>query len=80
MRAFQPRKRPTHPPYDDYDENTQNNDKYFQNDKDSDYEEDRHTENQAVDPLRHLVRLFGLQTPQMSAVAVNALLFVAQMV
>lgn len=31
-------------------------------------------------PLKHLVRLFGLQPNQISAVAVNALVFVAQMV
>lgn len=31
-------------------------------------------------PLRHLVRLLGLQPNQISAVAVNALIFVAQMV
>lgn len=31
-------------------------------------------------PLRHLVRLFGLQTNQISAVAVNALVFLAQLI
>ncbi|XP_049874968.1 uncharacterized protein LOC126373054 [Pectinophora gossypiella] len=31
-------------------------------------------------PLKHLVRLFGLQPNQISAVAVNALVFVAQMI
>lgn len=31
-------------------------------------------------PIRHLVRLFGLQPNQISAVAVNALVFVAQLV
>lgn len=31
-------------------------------------------------PLRQIVRLFGLQPSQISAVAVNALVFVAQMV
>lgn len=33
-----------------------------------------------MSPLRHLVRLLGLQPKQISAVAVNALIFVAQMV
>lgn len=33
-----------------------------------------------LSPLRHLVRLLGLQPRQISAVAVNALIFVAQMV
>lgn len=48
-------------------------------------EETRPNDNldEAVNPLspfRHLVSLFGLQPSQISAVAVNALLFVAQMV
>ncbi|XP_045773591.1 uncharacterized protein LOC123872994 [Maniola jurtina] len=33
----------------------------------------------SMSPLRHLVRLLGLQPKQISAVAVNALIFVAQM-
>ncbi|CAH2258985.1 uncharacterized protein LOC120631618 [Pararge aegeria] len=33
-----------------------------------------------MSPLRHLVRLLGLQPKQISAVAVNALIFVAQMI
>ncbi|XP_026752453.1 uncharacterized protein LOC113512739 [Galleria mellonella] len=33
-----------------------------------------------VNPLRYLVKLMGLQTNQISAVAVNALVFVAQMI
>ncbi|KAJ0176149.1 hypothetical protein K1T71_008323 [Dendrolimus kikuchii] len=34
----------------------------------------------SMTPLRHLVKLFGLQPNQISAVAVNALVFVAQMI
>ncbi|XP_023941352.1 uncharacterized protein LOC112048170 [Bicyclus anynana] len=34
----------------------------------------------SMSPLRHLVRLLGLQPRQISAVAVNALIFVAQMI
>ncbi|XP_045452059.1 uncharacterized protein LOC123661103 [Melitaea cinxia] len=33
-----------------------------------------------MSPIRHLVRLLGLQPKQISAVAVNALIFVAQMI
>ncbi|XP_068631858.1 uncharacterized protein [Battus philenor] len=51
----------------------------------SSYEENRpnvnlHQTSSPVSPWRHLIRLLGLQPNQISAVAVNALVFVAQMI
>ncbi|XP_047534239.1 uncharacterized protein LOC125068909 [Vanessa atalanta] len=78
VRAFQPNislnnKRPKPDNSNEYN----NNENYS--------EENKHSYNTnevpySMSPLRHLVRLLGLQPKQISAVAVNALIFVAQMI
>lgn len=50
----------------------------YTHDKGPDY--DVNETQSPLTPLRQIVRLFGLQPNQISAVAVNALVFVAQMV
>lgn len=50
----------------------------YSQDKGPDY--DVNETQSPLTPLRQIVRLFGLQPNQISAVAVNALVFVAQMV
>ncbi|XP_075977134.1 uncharacterized protein LOC142977244 [Anticarsia gemmatalis] len=50
----------------------------YTQDKEPDY--DVNEAQSPLTPIRHLVRLFGLQPNQISAVAVNALVFVAQMI
>lgn len=84
VRAFQtanrPRQTPTrrHPqtPDDAYvDESSQSEEIHENKPNADDYEVPS-----PMTPLKHLVRLFGLQPNQISAVAVNALVFVAQMV
>ncbi|XP_045484549.1 uncharacterized protein LOC110991374 [Pieris rapae] len=44
------------------------------------YQNDINEAPQLMSPWRHLIKLFGLQTNQISAVAVNALIFIAQMI
>lgn len=79
VRAFQNvnapnpvRHRPVNDAYTDYTSNEEAFDKRPNNDVNEGYI--------PMSPLRRLVKLFGLQPNQISAVAVNALVFVAQMV
>ncbi|XP_026330857.1 uncharacterized protein LOC113238262 isoform X2 [Hyposmocoma kahamanoa] len=66
------RHRPVNNAYTDYTSNEETFDKRPNNDVNDGY--------LPMTPLRHLVKLFGLQPNQISAVAVNALVFVAQMI
>lgn len=82
VRAFQTANhpRPTgtrrHPPNDAYVDESSQSEELHENYPNSEINEVP----SPMTPLKHLVRLFGLQPNQISAVAVNALVFVAQMV
>ncbi|KAG7302137.1 hypothetical protein JYU34_013608 [Plutella xylostella] len=84
VRAFQnkpaspqeppPRRNPYNPDRDEYKDYSE---KYSEENRPN---SQVHEAGNPMSPLRQLVRLLGLQPSQISAVAVNALLFVAQMI
>ncbi|CAH0726991.1 unnamed protein product, partial [Brenthis ino] len=76
VRAFQPKSSAKRHPHTDTFQNEQSNENY------ADEVKQNYNMNEVpyFSPLRHLVRLLGLQPNQISAVAVNALIFVAQMI
>ncbi|XP_034833072.2 uncharacterized protein [Maniola hyperantus] len=77
VRAFQPLPVKRQPSSDSY------LDKSPDSDEESEESRPNYNINEvplSISPLRHLVRLLGLQPRQISAVAVNALIFVAQMI
>lgn len=75
MRAFQPVKQSAKQrPSNNYEESVES-DKGFPKENEFNVKQSA-----PLSPWRHLVRLLGLQPNQISAVAVNALIFVAQMV
>ncbi|XP_038212647.1 uncharacterized protein LOC119832900 [Zerene cesonia] len=83
VRAFQPKKNPTsqrkHPAYDDNPSTSSlHSGENYSQDKEHSY--DVNESSNLLSPWRHLVKLLGLQTNQISAVAVNALIFIAQMI
>ncbi|XP_041981443.1 uncharacterized protein LOC121734872 [Aricia agestis] len=72
VRAFQPTKQHQRPSH--FEESTENDKKF------SEENEFNVKQSSSLSPWRHIVRLLGLQPNQISAVAVNALIFVAQMI
>ncbi|XP_045499838.1 uncharacterized protein LOC123697386 [Colias croceus] len=83
VRAFQPKKNPTsqrkHPINEEYPSTSSlHSEENYSNDKYQNY--DVNESPNLLSPWRHLVKLLGLQTNQISAVAVNALIFIAQMI
>lgn len=75
VRAFQPVKQSAKQrPSNNYEESVES-DKGFPKENEFNVKQSA-----PLSPWRHLVRLLGLQPNQISAVAVNALIFVAQMV
>ncbi|KAJ8720207.1 hypothetical protein PYW07_012250 [Mythimna separata] len=84
VRAFQTVNKPATPnrrwPQNDLhnEESSYSESEAYSNDKGPDY--DVNETQSPLTPLRQIVRLFGLQPNQISAVAVNALVFVAQMI
>ncbi|KAL4711167.1 hypothetical protein ACJJTC_009538 [Scirpophaga incertulas] len=79
VKAFRPANRPgsTKPQYDELNDTSQDDESFAEENRPN------YSVNDApnpMSPLKYLVRLFGLQPSQISAVAVNALVFVAQMI
>lgn len=69
-----PRKKQNRPSNDDYAEDSYTEESSYQDKPNAFYQ------TSTMLPWRHLIRLLGLRPNQISAVAVNALVFVAQMV